>query len=125
MFGRRYNAAELVGWVGETVEVRYMPNHYDAVEVFRAGQHLATAFLVDTMDEEGTRRLFAQRAEDARWLARQQRAAARRRRQRFAPTKPSGSTVNASSISATSTTTPTPRLPCCSSVVRVLRGHSL
>jgi putative transposase len=85
LFGRVYNAAELVGWVGQSVEVRYMPHRLDSVEVFHDDTHLATAWWVDSMEEAEARRLLERRAEEARWLARQHRAAARRRRERFAP----------------------------------------
>jgi len=85
LFGRVYNAAELVGWVGQSVEVRYMPHRLESVEVFYDDEHLATAWWVDSMEEAEARRVLARRAEEARWLARQHRAAARRRRERFAP----------------------------------------
>jgi putative transposase len=82
--GRRYNAAELIGWVGQEVEVRHMPHHYDSVEVFLRESHLCTAFLVDTMEEQEMKRILAKRSEEARWLARQQHNSARRRREKFA-----------------------------------------
>jgi putative transposase len=85
LFGRVYNAAELVGWVGQSVEVRYMPHRLESVEVFHDGEHLATAWWVDAMEEAEARRVLERRAEEARWLARQHRAAARRRREHFAP----------------------------------------
>jgi hypothetical protein len=51
--------------------------------VFRHGTHLSTAFPVDDLDSAETERLLRRRAEEARWLAEQQRAAARRRKQTF------------------------------------------
>lgn len=86
--GRVYNCAELCGWVGERVEVRYLPHHHHEVEIFRtgdrAGEHLATAVLVDELAADDVTRLLAHRASEARWLAKTQRAAAARRRTRFA-----------------------------------------
>lgn len=82
--GRVYNCAELCGWVGERVEVRYLPHHHHDVEVFRRGEHLATAILVDELAAEDVTRLLKHRANEANWLAKTQRAAAARRRVRFA-----------------------------------------
>lgn len=86
--GRVYNCAELCGWVGERVEVRYLPHHHHEVEVFRlgdhAGEHLATAVLVDELAADDVTRLLKHRASEAKWLSRIQRAAAARRRTRFA-----------------------------------------
>jgi putative transposase len=80
-----YNSADLVGWVGESVEVRYMPHRFERVEVFHGDRHLATAWPVDAMEEAEVQRILVRRAEAARWLSRQHRAAARRRREHFAP----------------------------------------
>lgn len=82
--GRTYNCAELCGWVGEWVEVRSMPHHEREVEVFVRGEHLGTARLVDELSVADRKRLLAHRAEDARWLAKQQRAAASKRRTVYA-----------------------------------------
>ena len=82
--GRVYNCAELCGWVGEHVEVRYLPHHHHQVEVFHDDEHLATAVLVDELAQDDVARLLAHRAADARWLAQTQRAAAKARRVRFA-----------------------------------------
>jgi putative transposase len=78
--GRRYNAAELTGYVGETVEVRYMPHHDDEVEVFLKDRHLCTARLVSRMSPGDVRRLLERRAEEAKWLRQVTRAAERKRR---------------------------------------------
>ncbi|MGA3221100.1 MAG: Mu transposase C-terminal domain-containing protein [Acidimicrobiales bacterium] len=82
--GRTYNCAELCGYVGETVEVRYLPRHHHAVEVFRHGAHLGTAQAADELDPLEAKRLLRRRAEEARWLAERQRSAARRRRKAYA-----------------------------------------
>jgi putative transposase len=82
--GRVYNCAELCGLVGERVEVRYLPHHHHEVEVFRGSEHVATAVLVDELAAEDITRLLKHRANEAVWLAKTQRAAAARRRTRFA-----------------------------------------
>jgi putative transposase len=84
MFGSHYNTAELVGLVGETVEVRYMPHRHESIEVFLRGRHLGTAVRSDLIDAHEARRLRRRRLEEERWLARQQREATRRRTRRFA-----------------------------------------
>jgi putative transposase len=85
LFGASYNSAELVGRVGENVEVRYARHQLDRVEVFLNDTFLCTAYLMDAIEEEAARRILAQRAKEATWLAAKHRAAARRRRDRFAP----------------------------------------
>jgi hypothetical protein len=62
-----------------------MSHRLEIVEVVHDDTHLATAWWVDSMEEAEARRLLERRAEEARWLARQHRAAACRRRERFAP----------------------------------------
>lgn len=84
LFGADYNTADLVGLVGETVEVRYMPHHHESVEVFLGGRQVGTAMRADVMDDEEAGRLRRRRVEEERWLARQERAATRRRNRRFA-----------------------------------------
>ncbi len=85
--GRVYNCAELCGWVGERVEVRYLPHHHHEVEVFRkgdhSGEHLATAVLVDELAADDVTRLLAHRAAE-RSAREDARAAAADRRTRFA-----------------------------------------
>jgi hypothetical protein len=66
------------------VEVRYLPRHHHAVEVFRHGAHLGTAQAADDLDPLEAKRLLRRRAEEARWLAERQRSAARRRRKAYA-----------------------------------------
>lgn len=85
LFGASYNAAELVGRVGQSVEVRYARHQLDRVEVFLDDTFLCTAYLVDAIEDAAARRILAQRASEASWLAAKHRAAARRRRERFAP----------------------------------------
>lgn len=95
IFGVQYNAAELVGLVGERVEVRYMPHRDESVEVFYRGAHLCTAWILDAIEHEEARRLLARRAEQARWLARQHHAASQKRRARFATmTEPRSSSIS-------------------------------
>jgi len=105
--GRVYNCAELCGWVGERVEVRYLPHHHHEVEVFRCGeravQHLATAVLVDELAAEDVTRLLKHRANEAKWLAKTQRGAAARRRTRFAAMTEPGPLVAASAHTADGT----------------------
>ena len=43
LFVSHYNTAELVGLVGETVEVRFMPHRHESIEVFRRGRPVGTA----------------------------------------------------------------------------------
>ncbi|MGH7749678.1 MAG: Mu transposase C-terminal domain-containing protein, partial [Candidatus Dormibacteria bacterium] len=83
LFGAHYNSAELVGLVGETVEIRFMPHHHDSIEVFLHERHIGIALRVDLMDAEEATRLRRRRVEEERWLARQQREATRRRNRRF------------------------------------------
>ena len=83
MFGAHYNTAELVGLVGETVEVRFMPQRHESVEVFLNEGHVGTALRDDLIDDEDAERLRRRRREEERWLARQQRDAERRRARRF------------------------------------------
>jgi putative transposase len=83
IFGNHYNAAELVGVVGETVEVRFMPHQHGSIEVFLHEHHVGTAVRVDLIDEEEAAQLRRRRREEERWLARQQRDAERRRARRF------------------------------------------
>lgn len=98
--GRVYNCAELCGWVGQRVEVRYLPHHHHEVEVFRGGEHLATAVLVDELAADDVARLLTHRANDANWLAKTQRAAAARRRTRFAAMTEPGPVVASTSLTA-------------------------
>lgn len=78
--GRWYNCAQLCGYVGEQVEVRHMPHHDEAVEVFLGERHLGTAVLVNRMSRGDAQELLERRAEEARWLRSVTRAAARKRR---------------------------------------------
>ena len=66
------------------VEVRYLPRHDEAVEIFIGGEHLGTAQLVDRLSPAEVGRMLEHRAGEARWLSTVQREAARRRRVRYA-----------------------------------------
>lgn len=101
--GRVYNCAELCGWVGERAEVRYLPHHHHEVEVFRLGEHLGTAILVDELAADDVTRLLKHRASEAKWLAKTQRAAAARRRTRFAALTEPGSVTATTAHTARST----------------------
>ena len=98
--GRRYNCAELCGLVGECVEVRHMPHHHDAVEVFALdGRHLGTAHLVDKIGQGEMKRLLDRRAEEARWLSRVTKAAERKRRAVYASMTQPGPVLAVSALS--------------------------
>lgn len=94
--GRVYNCDELCGWVGQRVEVRYLPHHHHEVEVVSGGHHLGTAVLVDELSADDVTRLLQHRADEAKWLASTQRAAAARRRTRFAALTEPGPLVTTS-----------------------------
>jgi len=101
--GRVYNCAELCGWVGERVEVRFLPHHHHEVEVFRLGEHLATAIMVDELAADDVTRLLTHRASEAKWLAKTQRAAAARRRERFAALTEPGRVTSTTAHTAANT----------------------
>lgn len=102
--GRVYNCAELCGWVGEHVEVRYLPHHHKEVEVFRGEEHLGTAILVDELAAEDVTRLLRHRASEARWLAQTQRAAAAKRRTRYAALTEPGPVIHSTALDGAGTT---------------------
>jgi len=104
LHGRVYNCAELCGWVGEHVEVRYLPHHHKEVEVFHDGEHLATAVLVDELAATDVTRLLRLRASEARWLAQTQRAAAAKRRTRFAALTEPGPVTEPTALTGAGTT---------------------
>ena len=101
--GRVYNCAELCGWVGERVEVRFLPHHHHEVEVFRRDEHLGTAILVDELSADDVTRLLQHRAREAKWLAKTQRSAAARRRTRFAALTEPGPVVPTTAHTKTGT----------------------
>jgi putative transposase len=103
LHARTYNCSELCGRVGDRVEVRYMPHHDHWVEIFSMGQWLATAYLVGEMDPAESRRLLEYRAEEAKWLARQQAAAAKRRRMTYAALTQPGVVEEATALTSEST----------------------
>ncbi|MER5539760.1 transposase family protein [Streptomyces mirabilis] len=85
--GRTYIAAWMTGQAGRQVRVRYMPHHDHEIEVCDArGRHLGPAHLADAATPEQLQALREARAERARRLRADAKAAERLRRQRFAPT---------------------------------------
>ncbi|MGW3747005.1 transposase [Streptomyces sp. NPDC005146] len=85
--GRTYIAAWMTGQAGRQVRVRYMPHHDHEIEVCDAnGRHLGPAHLADAATPEQLKALREARAERARRLRADAKAAERLRRQRFAPT---------------------------------------
>ncbi|MFJ5534109.1 Mu transposase C-terminal domain-containing protein [Streptomyces sp. NPDC093261] len=85
--GRVYTAAWVTGQAGRQVRVRYMPHHDHEIEVCDArGRHLGPAHLADAATPEQLQALREARAERARRLRSDAKAAERLRRQRFAPT---------------------------------------
>lgn len=106
LLGSYYNCAELVGLVGETVEVRYMPHHHDRIEVFLRDRHIGTAIRHEEMGEDEIKRLIARRHAEERWLARHEAAAARQRRRRFAPVTSRTATQSETNVPAPKVLTP-------------------
>ncbi|MET9980094.1 Mu transposase C-terminal domain-containing protein [Streptomyces microflavus] len=85
--GRTYTAAWMTGQASRQVRVRYMPHHDHEIEVCDArGRHLGPAHLADAATPEQLQALREARAERARRLRADTKAAERLRRQRFAPT---------------------------------------
>ncbi|MFF5483461.1 Mu transposase C-terminal domain-containing protein [Streptomyces sp. NPDC012935] len=85
--GRTYTAAWMAGQAGRQVRVRYMPHHDHEIEVCDArGRHLGPAHLADAATPEQLQALREARAERARRLRADAKAAERVRRQSFAPT---------------------------------------
>lgn len=84
--GRHYVASWMVGMVGTTVRVRYMPNHSDRIEVFdtTTGMHLGSAELADQADPETRRQVRRTRDAKARRLRADMAAAESARRIRYA-----------------------------------------
>ncbi|MFD7121471.1 Mu transposase C-terminal domain-containing protein [Streptomyces sp. NPDC059922] len=84
--GRTYTAAWMTGQAGRPVRVRFMPHHDHEIEVCDArGRHLGPAHLADAATPEQLQALREARAERARRLRADAKAAERLRRQRFAP----------------------------------------
>ncbi|MBJ6636906.1 DDE-type integrase/transposase/recombinase, partial [Streptomyces sp. DHE7-1] len=81
--GRTYVAAWMTGQAGRQVRVRYMPHHDHEIEVCDArGRHLGPAHLADAATPEQLQALREARAERARRLRSDAKAAERLRRQR-------------------------------------------
>ncbi|MGQ4616385.1 Mu transposase C-terminal domain-containing protein [Nocardia sp. R7R-8] len=86
--GRHYIADWMVGRVGTTVRLRYMPHHDHEVEVFdaRAGAHLGRAELADRASEATKAAVRRTRDRKAAKLRAELSAAERARRTRYAAT---------------------------------------
>lgn len=84
--GRHYLADWMMGMVGTTVRIRYMPHHSGEVEVFDAatGNHLGTAVLSDAASADDRVKVHRARARKARRLRADLAAAERDRRIRYA-----------------------------------------
>ncbi|MFI6503880.1 Mu transposase C-terminal domain-containing protein [Nonomuraea typhae] len=74
------------GQAGRRVRLRYMPHHDHEIEVFdaRDGAHLGTAFLAHAASDEQRARVLSARRSAQKELERTLRAAARKRRERYA-----------------------------------------
>ncbi|MFB8273441.1 Mu transposase C-terminal domain-containing protein [Streptomyces sp. NPDC055955] len=84
--GRTYIAPWMTGQAGRQVRVRYTPHHDHEIEVCDArGRHLGPAHLADAATPVQLQALREARAERARRLRSDAKAAERLRRQRFAP----------------------------------------
>ncbi|MGW4126137.1 Mu transposase C-terminal domain-containing protein [Nocardia sp. NPDC004711] len=84
--GRHYVADWMVGRVGTTVRIRYMPHHSTEIEVFDAetGVHLGTAELADQASPDTRTAVRRARDRKAARLRTELAAAERKRRSRYA-----------------------------------------
>ncbi|MFF7724900.1 Mu transposase C-terminal domain-containing protein [Streptomyces luteogriseus] len=84
--GRTYIAPWMTGQAGRTVTVRYMPHHDHEIDVCDVhGAYLGPAHLADAATPEQLAAVRAARAQRARRLRAEVKAAETLRRQRFAP----------------------------------------
>ncbi|MGX1975832.1 Mu transposase C-terminal domain-containing protein [Streptomyces kronopolitis] len=89
--GRTYIAPWRTGQAGRTVTVRYMPHHDHEIDICDAsGGYLGPAHLADAATPEQLEALRTARAERARRLRAEVKAAETLRRQRFAPATTAG-----------------------------------
>ncbi|MET7694971.1 Mu transposase C-terminal domain-containing protein [Streptomyces sp. NPDC005483] len=89
--GRTYIAPWMTGQAGRTVTVRYMPHHDHEIDVCDAhGAYLGPAHLADAATPEQLAAVRAARAQRARRLRAEVKAAETLRRQRFAPATTAG-----------------------------------
>ncbi|GAA3386772.1 Mu transposase C-terminal domain-containing protein [Streptomyces roseoviridis] len=89
--GRTYIAPWMTGQAGRTVTVRYMPHHDHEIDICAAnGKYLGPAHLADAATPEQLKALRTARAERARRLRAEVKAAETLRRQRFAPATTAG-----------------------------------
>ncbi|WP_437026070.1 Mu transposase C-terminal domain-containing protein [Streptomyces bungoensis] len=89
--GRTYIAPWMTGQAGRTVTVRYMPHHDHEIDICDArGRYLGSAHLADAATAEQLQALRTARAQRARRLRAETKAAETLRRQRFAPATTAG-----------------------------------
>ncbi|MEU7723079.1 Mu transposase C-terminal domain-containing protein [Streptomyces tibetensis] len=89
--GRTYIAPWMTGQAGRSVTVRYMPHHDHEIDICDAsGKYLGSAHLADAATPEQLDALRTARAERARRLRAEVKAAEALRRQRFAPATTAG-----------------------------------
>ncbi|WP_228044870.1 Mu transposase C-terminal domain-containing protein [Streptomyces ferrugineus] len=89
--GRTYIAPWMTGQAGRTVTVRYMPHHDHEIDVCDAqGAYLGPAHLADAATPEQLAAVRTARAQRARRLRAEVKAAETLRRQRFAPATTAG-----------------------------------
>jgi putative transposase len=83
---RHYVGDWMVGCVGDTVRVRWLPNHPEIIEVFdaRTGEHRGSAYPNDEASEEQRKSLIATRARKSREAKAAARAADAKRKVRYA-----------------------------------------
>lgn len=83
-------APEIIGMGGERVEVRYMPYDLRAIEVFRRGEWLCTAFPQDQVADELADAIQRQQHELNKGMGARRAAASRERSRRLAPITATG-----------------------------------
>lgn len=60
-FSKKYHSADLAGYHGRTVEIRYLPGRLESLEVFHDGVHVATAIRGDLLTAEEQGRISGKR----------------------------------------------------------------
>lgn len=76
-FGGWYLTSELNAVVGETVDVRYVPNDHRRVEIYKGDRWLCTAWPAEKLSVEARERVLLARREDAKRARRYERRARR------------------------------------------------
>lgn len=79
----KFWSSDLLGLVGETVEVRYMPYDYRRVEVFVDGKWLCTATPPEELSAAEREQFYKRRRESQQAMAGRMRASSRRSRARL------------------------------------------